>query len=311
MTSHTVALTGATGFIGHCVTRRLLDAGWTVCALTRSAPPVTAPSPPGLKWVRGSLEDRDALARLLEDACAVVHCAGAVRGRTAADFEPANVLGVARLAEAALARAAPPRLLALSSLAAREPGLSAYAASKRQGEVVLESLGARLSWTVLRPPAVYGPGDRELLPLFRLMAKGVAPILGPRQARFSLLYVEDLADAVLSWLTLEECPRGVYTLHDGHENGYSWDEVTATMRSLRGKGVLALPVPAWLLRAAAMGMTGWSRFAGVPPMLTLGKVRELRHPDWVCDNAAWQAVSGWVPRVEFDRGIRLTLAATD
>ncbi len=291
--------------------RRLLHAGWAVRALTRAVQPAPASSSPSLHWVRGSLEDREALARLLQGAFAVVHCAGAVRGRTAADFEPANVVGVSRLAEAALAQTVPPRLLALSSLAAREPGLSAYAASKRKGEVVLESLGGHLSWTVLRPPAVYGPGDRELLPLFRLMAKGVAPILGPRQARFSLLYVEDLADAVLSWLTLDECPRGIYTLHDGHENGYSWDEVAATMRSLRGRGVLALPVPSWLLRAAAVGMTGWSRCTGAPPMLTPGKVRELRHPHWVCDNAAWQAVSGWVPQVEFVRGIRLTLATTD
>ncbi|MFQ5487335.1 MAG: NAD-dependent epimerase/dehydratase family protein [Gammaproteobacteria bacterium] len=306
--SRLVAVTGASGFIGGCLVRRLLASGWRVRALSRSP---SSPAAPGatLQWVRGSLEDRASLRRLVAGAAAVIHCAGAVRGLDAADFEPVNVQGVARLVEAALDCPAPPRLLALSSLAAREPALSPYAASKRHGEEVLAAANACLQWTALRPPAVYGPGDRELLPLFRLMAKGVAPILGPRTARFSLLYVEDLAGAALRWLGLEDCPRGVYELHDGRAGGYSWDEVVDIVATLRNRPVVRVPVPGWLLRAMALLSTAAARIGRYPPMLTLGKVHELRHPDWVCDDSPWRAVSGWTPTVAFPEGIRMTLAA--
>ncbi len=308
--SRLVALTGASGFIGSCLLRQLLAAGWRVRALSRSPqPPAAANHGQALQWLSGSLEDRASLQQLVADAAAVVHCAGAVRGLRAADFEPVNVQGVARLVEAILECSAPPRLLALSSLAAREPSLSPYAASKRRGEEVLAAAGDHLQWTALRPPAVYGPGDRELLPLFQLMAKGVAPILGPRTARFSLLYVDDLAGAVLRWLELENCPGGVYELHDGRQRGYSWDEVVDEVVALRGRPVLRLPVPGWALRAMALLSTAAARIGGYPPMLTLGKVRELRHPDWVCDDRAWRLASGWTPTVAFPDGLRMTLAA--
>ncbi len=93
-----------------------------------------------------------------------------------------------------------PRFLLMSSLAAREPELSHYAASKRRGEDALAAASPTLRWTVLRPPAVYGPGERELRPLFRWIARGVAPLACRRAGRFSLLYVDDLATAVLRWL---------------------------------------------------------------------------------------------------------------
>ena len=305
--SRLVAVTGASGFIGGCLLRRLLGAGWRVRALRRSSP--GGGGDERLEWLRGSLGDRASLAALVDGADAVIHCAGSVRGLGPADFEPANVRGVAALVEAILARSAPPPLLALSSLAARVPHLSAYAASKRRGEEILEAADQRLQWTALRPPAVYGPGDRELLPLFRLMTRGIAPILGPRHARFSLLYVEDLVEAMLDWLALADCPRGIYELHDGHPGGYTWDEVADTVAALRGAPVRRVSVPAFVLRGLALLSMGVARIAAYPPMLTLGKVRELRYPDWVCDDAAWRAASGWRPAVAFAEGLRRTLAA--
>ncbi|HHH35458.1 MAG TPA: NAD(P)-dependent oxidoreductase [Gammaproteobacteria bacterium] len=303
--SRLVAITGATGFIGGRLLGRLRAEGWQVRALSRTP----RPSSTGLQWIRGCLEDVPSLVHLLEGVEAVVHCAGAVRGAGPSDFDPVNVQGVANLVEAALSRPVPPRLLALSSLAAREPRLSAYAASKRRGETVLETAGARLSWTALRPPAVYGPGDRELLPLFRLMARGIAPLLGPREARFSLLYVDDLADALLCWLRLDACPRGIFELHDGRRGGYSWDEVADIAARVRGAPVRRLPVPGWLLWCLGGLGLAWGRLSGRPPMLTPGKVRELRHGDWVCDDGPWRAQTGWAPATDFSRGLRLTLDA--
>ena len=167
-----IALTGATGFIGSAIARKLVKEGWRVRALIRA--PLRRERLEGIpiQWVHGTLEDIEHLDSLVGDADAVVHCAGAVRGITDADFYPVNVEAVSRLAHIAAIRSPAPRFLLISSLAAREPNLSVYAASKRMGEIALSQMAGGFVWTVLRPPAVYGPGDRAMLPLFRLMGAG-------------------------------------------------------------------------------------------------------------------------------------------
>ncbi len=195
-----VALTGATGFIGAVVARVLAECGWRIKALTRRGSTLERLGAVSVEPVAGSLEDEAALRHLVSGVDAVVHCAGAVRGATLADFNQVNVHGLLRLLRAAAEQRPSPRILALSSLAAREPGLSHYASSKREGELALVGAAGSLSWTVLRPPAVYGPGDRELLPLFLWMRRGLAFVPAKPDARFSLLFVDDLAGAVLDWL---------------------------------------------------------------------------------------------------------------
>jgi nucleoside-diphosphate-sugar epimerase len=170
-----IALTGATGFIGTAVLNRLRSAGFQVRALYRNTRADKRGSEQLVQWVPGRLEDPDSLRRLLKGADTIIHCAGAVRGGEWRQFEKVNTDGVARMVHAAKQMHPSPRFLLLSSLAAREPGLSAYAASKRQGEDVLKFVESGLDWVALRPPAVYGPGDREITPLFRLMRYGVSP----------------------------------------------------------------------------------------------------------------------------------------
>jgi nucleoside-diphosphate-sugar epimerase len=198
--SRTIAVTGGTGFIGGMLIHHLVNAGYHVRALTRDRSAHKLPKLAGLEAVSGSLQDSESLRHLLQDASAVVHCAGAVRGVTAADFNAVNVDGLSQLVRAALSLSSRPRFLSLSSLAARAPQLSHYASSKRQGEQALASMAADMEWVALRPPAVYGPGDKEMLPLFQWMGRGIAPVLGAAHARVSLLYVEDLCAAVLRWL---------------------------------------------------------------------------------------------------------------
>jgi nucleoside-diphosphate-sugar epimerase len=232
-----------------------------------------------------------------------VHCAGAVRGRSARDFDPVNVEGVARLASATRAERPAPAIVHLSSLAARHPELSPYAASKRRGEQAL--LGAP-EWVVLRPPIVYGPGDRELLPLFRWMARGIAPIVGPRGGRWSLIYVDDLAEAVI-WLVLRGPTGRVFELDDGQPSGYAMDDVVAAAERYRGRAIVRVPVPASLLGGLAWLNVLGARIRGRAPMLTPGKVREIFHPEWTCDNTALADATGWRPRIRLDEGLRRTL----
>jgi len=305
--SNCVAITGATGFIGQRVCSLLHQRGWRVRALLRSPARAQVLHSSCIdEPLQGGLEDRAALARLVSDAVAVVHCAGAVRGADQQAFDRVNVDGVRNLLAALGTVDTPPRLLCLSSLAAREPHLSFYASSKRRGEQVLEQQAGGLDWMALRPPAVYGPGDRELLPLFKVMARGLAPLPGGADARFSMIFVDDIAAAILAWLQQNAVPSGVYSLHDGRRGGYDWTEVCDTVAKLCRSKVRRLAIPTGLLDLPARlnrSLAGWFGYA---PMLTPEKLRELRHPDWVCDNDAIQKVLDWQPEVQLEEGLRRT-----
>ena len=304
---HTIALTGATGFIGNRVARRLSASGCKLQALTRITSDRSRLSGLNIHWVEGALEDFVSLKRLVHGADAVVHCAGAVRGATQAHFDRLNVDGVARLVQAVSEQHPLPRFLLISSLAAREPEISPYAFSKRQGEVVLTAKRGQIPWTVFRPPAVYGPGDREMLPLIRWMARGIAFILGSGNTRFSMLYVDDLAEAIRHWL-LDACAQEqVLELHDGHPGGYSWQDVIATFERLGPKRVRRVHVPVAGVRLAATLNFIAARMLGYEPMLTPAKLRELRHPNWVCENAAITRETGWKPHVSLEEGFKRTL----
>jgi nucleoside-diphosphate-sugar epimerase len=304
---YTIALTGATGFIGSTIARRLVTTGWEIKALTRATSDRSPLAGFNVHWVEGALENSDSLRRLVNGVEAVVHCAGAVRGATQDHFSRLNVDGLARLVHAAARQHPLPRFLLISSLAAREPDLSFYASSKRQGEVVLAAQAGQMPWAAFRPPAVYGPGDKEMLPLLRWMARGLAFVLGSGSGRISLLYVDDLAEAVLKWLNDAHFPKAVFELHDGQPDGYSWQDVIDTVGHLMAKRVRCVPVPFIVLKVLAGLNLKTARVLGYAPMLTPGKLRELRHPDWVCDNAAITRETGWIPRVSLEEGLRRTL----
>lgn len=301
-----VAITGASGFVGQVLVGQLLACGRRVRALVHQRPlPLDHPA---LETVTGGVGDEAALKRLMDGAGAVVHLAGRVRGRGAADFDPVNADGVARVARLARSAAGPRRLVLMSSLAAREPGLSPYAASKRAGEARLAEIadGSGLRCAVLRPPAIYGPGDRELLPLFTLISRGITPLPGTAGGRVSLLHVSDLADAVIK--LLDSTAGGTYELHDGHEDGYSWEEIATIVESVtaRDRG-WRLKIPEGLLRGTASANLLAARIFGYLPMMTPGKVNELRHPDWICDNTRFSRAVGWQPRIGLHDGLRSLL----
>jgi len=301
-----VAVTGASGFVGQALIAQLLAAGQQVRALVHHRPlPIEHPA---LETVSGALGDDAALARLIAGAGAVVHVAGRVRGRNAADFLPVNADGAARVARLAGTAGGHARLILISSLAARAPHLSDYAASKRAGEERLAEAASdsALSWAALRPPAVYGPGDRELRPLFSLISRGITPLPAAPGARLSLLHVSDLAAAIIA--LIDSPAQGIFELHDGHEGGYDWEEVATIVESVTGRGRgWRVPVPQTLLRSAASANLAAARIIGYLPMLTPGKVNELRHPDWVCDNTELGRATGWQPAVSLHEGLGLLL----
>jgi nucleoside-diphosphate-sugar epimerase len=303
----TVAVTGGTGFIGRAVIRRLLQGNLRVRALVRPASLSSCFASRGLSWIPGELSSEESLRKLVDGASAVIHCAGSVRGASEADFVPANVTGVEKIMQSTRELKNSPRFLLISSLAARAPELSAYAASKRRGEEVLQSAARDLDWTILRPPAVYGPGDREMLPLLQWMRRGVIFVPGGGAGRFSLIFIADLAEAVLMWLTSGAGEGGCFEVHDGKTGGYCWEEVREIAANLYRRPVRRIDVPQGALEAAGRLNAAAARVAGYRPMLTPGKVRELCHADWICDNAHFSCVTRWRPEVDLREGLLRTL----
>jgi nucleoside-diphosphate-sugar epimerase len=302
-----VAVTGASGFIGRAVVRRLIEAGWPVRALIRRRDPDLERI--GVATVSGSLEDEEALCRLVAGAGAVIHCAGLVVASDAAAFSRVNAIGAARLFAAAAAVATRrPRLLLMSSLAAREPGLSDYARSKRAGEEALQSVAPELDTCILRPPAVYGPGDRVTLPIFRQLRSGVLLIPAVRGARFSLLYVGDLADAVAHLLAIPAWRRSLIELDDGQAGGYRWADLAAIAGRQLGRRVRTLAIPRMVLRPAAAVVGFSAAVLHRAPGFSPGKLNELFHADWVVRPSPDSPLQGWSPRTTFGKGFEETMA---
>lgn len=300
-----ILLTGATGFIGRRIQDRLIAEGWHLRVLARSASARAGHLNPRAEQVDGSLADVSAVARGVAGTAAVINCAGTVRGSSFEDFVPANVAGVRALCEAIERLSVPPALLHLSSLAAEAPEISDYARSKREGEQVLQAFD-RLNWAVLRPPAVYGPGDTEMRGALALARRGLVPVPGgDRAQRLSMLHVDDLVGAVLAWLQAPAAHRHhLYAIDDGKAEGYDWLEFAAAVRGT-GKGQpLFVPLPAGLLDAFAWLNERLAGVTGRAIMLSRGKVRELTRSRWVAaDNEAFGRISGWRPQIRLAEGV--------
>ncbi len=294
-----VALTGATGFVGGAVLDELLRQGFQVSALTRRAQPARD----GVTWVSGDLTDEAALGALVTGADAVVHVAGLIKARRRADFFDINKGGSARLIAALGGR--PVRFIHLSSLAAREPALSGYAASKAAAEVLVKAAPG-LDWTILRPPAVYGPGDRETLAFFKA-ARRRRPFL-PAGAghRTSLVHVTDLAAAIVATIGMPALSSKTAEVHDGEPKGYAVAEVLAMIGEEPGRH-RPIFVPGGVLQVAGGVIWLASMATGSVPMLTPGKARELTHADWVCRDTTL-ADAGWRAAIPASRGLAETRA---
>ena len=300
-TRRRVAITGASGFIGRHLVRALADAGWRVRVLLRSDPAAID------EWhglqpevVAGSLGDEAALDRLVAGADAVIHLAGAIKAAHRAHFFAVNADGAGAVARAARRIAPAAHFLHISSLAAREPQLSDYAASKRAGEDAARA-GFAAPVTVLRPPAVYGPGDHETLVFFQLARQKVVPLLGPSDARAAMIHVGDLCALIVA-LAADRPRDAVLTAADGRPAGYAWKEVLgAAAHAVGNRGARFIGAPLTLLRTVAMaGDVG--RLLGAANMLNSQKLRELRHADWAVSSSELATAPGWSPQFDLAGG---------
>jgi len=275
----TVAVTGATGFLGLHLVAALAAKGARVRILARREPSHELWRGLSLDVVRGGLEDRAALERLVTGADAVVHVAGLIKALTPAAFLAVNRDGAAAIADAARRLAPDARFVQVSSLAAREPGISAYAASKRAGETVVSATYADAAdqLVIIRPPAIYGPWDRETLAFFRTAARPVVPLFG--HGRAAAVHVDDAA-AAIARVALGAGDAGCWTLADPVPAGYLMAELLSEAAGALGRRPRLVRLPDAALLAAGAASGAWGRLSGHARIFSLGKARELLHPDW-------------------------------
>lgn len=278
----TIAITGATGFVGR---RVLALAPAPLRALTRSP----QPPHPGVTWVSGDLANPGDLCK---STSAVLQIAGIVSAPTRAAFDAGNVAGTATMLAAATA-AGVSRFVHVSSLAAREPGLSMYGASKAEAERLVQASG--LDWVIVRPPGVYGPDDREMLDIYKLASRGlyIAP-----PGRISLIHVDDLARALLALATAGPS-HSILEIDDGAPGGYSHPEFANAIGTALDRRVRTIPLPLSMLHLAAR--------IGLSPKLTPDRARYIAHPDWVARGGNGKLADVWSPQFDLAAGIADTV----
>ncbi len=284
-----IALTGATGFLGGHVMRRALDAGHCVRALARK------PQLPRdrVEWVAGSLNDKTALADLCRAMDAVIHVAGVVNG-DAATFDAGNRLGTIAM----LGAAAGKRFVHVSSLTAREPKLSKYGASKCAAEEAV--ITSTLDWRIVRPPAIYGPGDTDNLELFRFARWGVVPL--PPSGRLSVIHADDLARLIVA-LAETDTRHTVYEADDAVTDGWSHRDFAHAIGLAVGRNVVTVPLPPSLVRTGAR-IDGVLR--GANAKLTPDRAAYFCHPDWTIDPAKRPSIELWAPQIATAAGLAQT-----
>jgi nucleoside-diphosphate-sugar epimerase len=289
-----LAITGGTGFVGARLIDAALRAAHQVKALTRRE----QPERDGLEWVPGSLEDAPAVHRLVTDADAVIHVAGVISAADAAGFNRGNVDGTLTMLAAATAGGVH-RFVHVSSLAAREPKLSLYGASKARAEDLVRSSG--LDWSIVRPPAVYGPGDKETLELFRMAKLGL--ILMPPRGRVSLIHADDLSELLLA-LAGADAPSGVlFEPDDGKRGGWTHRQFAQELGRAVGTKPAIVSAPAVFLKLAARAD---HLFRGSKAKLTLDRAAYFSHPNWAVDPKLAPPSHLWQPNIPTERGLRDT-----
>jgi len=313
-----VLLTGGSGFLGSFTAEQLAAGGHVVRALVRPrSDKRVLEKLPAVELAPGAIEDRASLTAAAAGVDAIVHVAGIVKARRPEDFFQVNAQGTRNLLDAALANGVG-RFVYVSSLSAVGPSLDGspvrddaeprpvtqYGRSKLEAERAVLAAKDRLHVTVLRPPLIYGPRDRETLAFFTSIRNGVLPMTGDGRNTLSVIYVKDCAAAIVRALEAKNAPSGrAYFVEDGAV--YVWRDALAEIETALGRRALVrFGMPVGVVKIAAAATQLWGKVTNTAQMLTLDKVNELTQPHWVCSGAGARRDLGWEPRVRWAQGVQ-------
>lgn len=315
-----VFLTGGSGFLGSHIAEQLSEAGIPVRALVRSSSNTSFLSRlPRAELVSASLRDLDSLTRAIEGSTHIIHSAGLVKAKSPAEFHRVNAAGTINLLEAAKRCGGLERFVLVSSLAVCGPSadgkplppnappnpVTHYGRSKLAAERAALAMKDELPITILRPPLIYGPRDREVFAFFKAVKYGVLPYMGSTARGVSAIYATDCALACIAALSAKVKSGSTYSIEDGHT--LTLGELVEQIEAALGKRAwIRVPVPRKLLEVAAVGSEFFGKATEQAVMLTRDKCNELYAPHWVCDASETRRDLGWTPKVPFDRGARIT-----
>lgn len=313
-------LTGGSGFVGSALAARLARDGDPVRCLVRAASSTRALAMhPSVELVRQDLAtaDESALIEALRGVDTVFHLAALVRARDAAEYQRVNVDATLRLYRA-FSRVAPAgaRFVFCSSLAATGPSrdgrpvdersplrpVSDYGRSKLAAEQALADLDGPPR-TIVRPPTVYGPRDRAVLPLFQMAKRGVLVCIGSQRRQYSVIHVEDLAEAFVQ-AARSRAGVGTWFVEDG--GIHAWSDLAAALEHACGRRTVRLTVPDLAVRALAPLLELTAKAMHRPPLTTRERSRDLTAPSWICSSAAARAAFGFAPRWTLRDGMAQT-----
>ena len=306
-------VTGATGFIGSHLTEALLKKGFAVTCLVRSTSNLKYLEDLNVRTVQGDCSRLESLYEAVEGVDYVFHLAGLTKACSEADFSVANGQGTANILKAVLEKnAGIKRFVHVSSLAAVGPSsngvplredcaalpVSFYGRSKLEGEQLVLKHREDIPVVVIRPPAVYGPRDRDMLVFFRLVKAGIAPVWG--ECHYSFIYIEDLIHGILLSALDENAGGEIFFMSDGVI--YSSDDIINAIADAVQKRPVKLKIPRFILSVAGL----ISERSGKASIINADKIRELKHLNWVCDMSKAAKRLKFEPQVKIKEGARWT-----
>jgi nucleoside-diphosphate-sugar epimerase len=320
----TVLVTGGSGFLGSHIVERLSRAGRPVRALVRTSSDTRfLRSLPGVELIEGAIDELASVRRAAAGVSGIVHAAGLVKARSTDEFMRVNRGGTENLLDAALEnKATVRRFVLVSSLAALRPSdasgapipedaeprpVTDYGKSKLAAERAALARKADLSLVILRPPAIYGPRDREILAFFKSIKLGVLPLLGSTKNRLSMIYGSDCAAACVAALDRDVPSGSAYHVDDG--SVHTLEELIMFAEAAMGqKAKFRFHLPRRLVETAAFGAELYGRATNRAVMLTRDKLNEL-FEQWVCDSTRARRELAWNPEVGFEEGVKRTVAS--
>ncbi len=313
-----VLITGANGFVGSRLCRKFLDRGFRVIGAVRKTSDLSLLEGIPVVYRYGDVTQPETLPEMVAGVDYVIHNAGVTKVKRKSTFFAVNEHGTASLFEALLQHnARVKKVILISSLAAVGPSrddqplteqdephpISAYGRSKFAAESAAVSFSNRLPLVALRPPGIYGPGDKEILSFFRTVNLGVRPYLGDCRRKLQLVHVDDLCAAVHLAVIRETKSPDVYFIAE--KRAYSMRELIELLAGASGKKTIPVPVPSLVFKGVAAVAEFGGRVIGAAPMLTREKARELLASWEVSTDRAKQRL-GFESQISFEHGARET-----
>ncbi len=305
-------VTGATGFVGSHLADALRHRGDEVTAVARSPQKAAALTAAGVRVIAGDLHDTEALQRAAEQQDVIFHVAGLIAARDEAGFMWANREGTRNVMAAAEAAGAP-RFVLVSSLAAAGPSprgaplsgdesprpVTAYGRSKLAAETLVRA--SALPWSIVRPPIVYGPRDREILKVFRLARLRLAPVFGDGAQELSAVHAADLATALIAVGASPATIGRTYTAC--HPEVFTTVEFGNAIGAAMGRSVMTVRIPQAVGRAVLSVTEAAAKAARRTTILTSDKANEFFQLAWTGDPGPLTRDTGWKAAFDLERGL--------